>query len=200
MTTVLLIIVSYLIGMVPNQFLYKKIVPLKKLQYVRSDFITAIDTMKHIKEPAFFLTIGTDIIKGLVLGYLGMVFSETGTLALILLLVAIIARNFNPFIGIRNGHGMAILFGGLIMYSPVLLLLMILYTVIIGVAANDLDMAFILSVVLLPVSMAFFSDPLGAVIVSLLITTMVITHQLMYTKEAAKRTRYEDSKHKNPYL
>lgn len=199
MTTVLLIIASYLIGMIPNKFIYKKIVSVKKLEYVRSDFVTALDAAKHIKEPAFFLTIGTDILKGLLLGYLGMVFSETGTLSLILLLVAIIARNFNPFIGIRNGHGMAILFGGLIMYSPVLLLLMILYTVIVGVAANDLDTGFILSVVLLPVSMAFFTDPLGAIIVSLLITTMVITHQLMYTREAAKRTRYESNKSRSPY-
>ncbi|MFW5838585.1 MAG: glycerol-3-phosphate acyltransferase [Bacillota bacterium] len=194
-----LLIFSYLLGMIPSQFIYQKVVPLKKLQYVRSDYITSLDVIKHIKEPAFFLTVGTDFLKGLILGLLGMAFSESGTLTLIMLLIAIIARNFNVFIGIRNGVGMAILIGGIVIYAPIVLIPMMLFTLIFGFFMNDLNIAFILSVVIMTVSLAFLNDPIGATFVAFVIMAVMITHQLKYTEEAAKRTKYEDSKYHNPY-
>jgi glycerol-3-phosphate acyltransferase PlsY len=199
MVVVGLLVFSYVLGMIPNQFLYQKIVSPKKLEYVRSDFITPLDVFKHIKEPAFFLSVGTDFLKGVILGVLGMVFSETGTLSLIMLLVAIIARNFNVFIGIRNGVGMAILIGGIVVYAPIVLIPMMLFTVIFGFFMNDLNIAFILSVVIMTVSLAFLEDPIGAPFVAFVIMAVMITHQLKYTDEAAKRTKYEDSKYHNPY-
>ena len=197
--TFLLLGLSYIIGMIPNAFIYQKFVPISRLKYVRSDYIDALDMLKHIKEPPFFLTVGTDLLKGVALALLGMFFSESGTLALIMILVAIFARNFNVFIGIRNGHGMAILFGGLMVYAPIVIIPMVLFTMMIGFFSNALDMALVLSVVLLPVSLAFLPDPLGAVIISLMIMCVILTHQLMYAKEAARRTRYKDSRYHNPY-
>lgn len=199
MVVIVLFVLSYVIGMIPNQFLYQKIVSRKKLEYVRSDYITSLDVIKHIKEPAFFLTVGTDFLKGLLLALLGSWLLDSATLVLVMLLIAIIARNFNLFIGIRNGVGMAILIGGIVVYSPVVLIPMALFTIIFGYFMNDLNIAFILSVVIMTVSLAFLDDPIGAPFVAFVIMAVMITHQLTYTTEAAKRTKHEDSKHRNPY-
>lgn len=199
MVAVLLFILSYIVGMVPNQYIYQKIVSRKKLEFVRSDYITSLDVAKHIKEPAFFLTVGTDMLKGFILAALGLWLLDNGTLTLIMLLIAITARNFNIFIGLRNGIGMAILVGGLLVYAPIVLIPMALFTLIFGYFMNDLNIGFILSVVILTVSIAFLDDPIGAPFVAFVIMAVMLTHQLMYTTEAAKRTKYEDSQHRNPY-
>lgn len=199
MINIVLIIIAYIVGMVPNAYFLQGFIKKERLGYVRSDKVGAYKVLVHIKEPAFFMTLLLDLIKGVGLVLLAQWLGSFSSMPAILLLTALIARNFNLFIGIRNGIGVTIIIGGLLVFAPLIVLIYTTVVVIFYLAVHDLDTSLALGTTSIPITLGLMTDSLLTLFIGFLIVIVVFVHKALYVRAAAFRTKYMDYKRDNPF-
>jgi glycerol-3-phosphate acyltransferase PlsY len=192
-------IVAYGVGVIPNALLLKGFLNKKRLGYVRCDMVGSYNILMHIKEPEFYMTLILDLIKGMSLVLLAQWLSSETALGMILLLIAVIARNLNPIIGIRNGVGITIIIGGLLVYAPLVVFIFMTATTIFYMGIHDLDTSFALSSISIPITLGLMSDSLLVLLIGFLLVMAVFVQKMLYVRAAAFRTRYKDHTRGNPF-
>ncbi len=194
-----LLLIAYLIGMMPNEKLLGFLMNKDNLEAVRSDAIGAVKMLQNIKQPAFFMMLLLDVLKGASLVLMAIYLGTWHFLPMLLLLIALIGHNFNPITGIRNGLGIAILSGGLLIYTPVVFVLYLILTIILQLFINDLDTASALGTIVIPISSALILQEVHSIIIGIAIIMVVFIQKTVYIQYAAFRTDYGDYKTNNPF-
>ncbi|MFP4078191.1 MAG: glycerol-3-phosphate acyltransferase [Candidatus Izemoplasmataceae bacterium] len=199
MIALFLIVGAYVVGMIPNAYVLQVFLDKEKLGHVRSDKVGSYDVYTHIKEPEFYMTVMLDLFKGASVVFLASQLSNQVALPAFLLLVTVIARNFNVIIGIRNGIGITIILGGLLVYAP---LIVLIYTVVVLVfysGVHDLDTSLTLGTVVIPITLAFTVDSLLVLLIGFALVMAIFVHKFLYIRAAAFRTRHADHHRDNPF-
>ncbi len=194
-----LILLAYVLGMIPNIYILRPFFTHDKLDYVRSDEVGTYKVFVNFKKPEFFMVVALDFLKGFLLVLLTMFIDTWSFLPMLLILVAVIARNFNLFIGFRNGLGIAIMMGGLALYAPWILLIYAVLVIIIQLFINDLDSALAMSTIVIPVGSAFLIEAIHSILLGIFLVAVVFIHKIIYTQAAAFRTRHRDFTRENPF-
>ncbi|MFW6298409.1 MAG: glycerol-3-phosphate acyltransferase [Bacillota bacterium] len=199
MVALALVVGAYVLGMIPNAYVLQAFLDKERLKHVRSDQIGAYEVYIHIKEPEFFMTILLDLIKGALVVFLATWLSDSEALPAMLLLVMVIARNFNVFIGIRNGFGITMILGGLLVYAPFLVLIYMVVVLIFYMGVHDLDTSLALGTVTIPITFAFTVESVWVLLIGFALVMAVFVHKFLYVRAAAFRTRYSDHRRDNPF-
>lgn len=200
MINLLLLVLAYVIGMIPNAYILGLFMDKDKLAHVRSDLVGAYKVLINIKKPEFFMTLLLDFLKGALLVSLTLLFETWVFLPMLLILIAMIARNFNVFIGFRNGVGIAILMGGMLIYAPWFILIYLILVLIIAPFINDLDAALAMATIVIPLGSALMIQAVHSVLIGIMIVAVVFVQKIVYTNAAAFRTKYSDYKRGNPFV
>lgn len=200
MTEIILMITAYVIGMIPNAYFLRAFMDKERLGHVRSDQVGAYYILTHIKEPPFYMTLLLDLVKGAGIVLLAQWLSDFSSLPAVLILITLIARNFNVIIGIRNGLGITIILGGLIIYTPLIVLIYAVVVPIFYFAIHDLDTALALSTVSMPIALGLMHDSLLTLLMGILMVMAVFVHKSIYIRAAAFRTKHRDYTRDNPFI
>ncbi|MGM0435731.1 MAG: glycerol-3-phosphate acyltransferase [Bacillota bacterium] len=199
MENLILIVVAYMIGVVPNIYLLRGFIDKERLKLVRADKVGPYYVFTHLKEPAFFMTLLLDLIKGAVLVLLAQWLGSFGPLPIVMLLFAVIARNFNPIIGIRNGLGVAIVMGSLLVYAPLVVLIFAVATSIFYIGIRDLETSLALATTSIPISLGLLVDSLLVLLISIILVIVIIIHKRLFIHASAVRLKYDDNTRNNPF-
>lgn len=194
-----LIVIAYTVGMIPNAYFLQVFINKERLGYVRSDKVGAYKILIHIKEPAFFLTLLLDLLKGAGVVFLAQWLGTFPAMPAILLLTAVIARNFNLVIGIRNGVGLSIIIGGLLVQAPLVILIYGVVSLIFYIAVRDMDTSMALGTTTIPITFGLMTESLLTIFIGFLMVITVFIHKALYIRAAALRTKYIDYKRDNPF-
>ena len=200
MTNVMLIFAAYIVGVVPNIYILRGFMNEKALELVRADKVGPYYVFTHIKEPAFYMSLLLDLLKGSGLVLLAMWLGSFAQLPIVLLLVAIIGRNFNPVIGIRNGLGIAILMGGLLVYAPLIVLVFALATLIFYMGIHDLETSLTMATTSIPITLGLMVDSLIVLVISIIMVVVIFIHKRLFIHASAVRLKRDDSRRNNPFL
>lgn len=200
MINIALLVLAYVIGMIPNAYILGLFMDKEALAHVRSDFIGAYKVLINFKKPEFFMTVSLDFLKGIVLVALTLLFDTWVFLPMLMILIAMIARNFNLFIGFRNGLGIAILMGGMLLYAPWFILIYLILVLILNPFINDLDASLAMATIVVPLGSALILQAVHSVLIGIMIVAVVFIHKIIYIQAAAFRTKYSDYKRDNPFV
>ena len=171
MKSIVIFIISFLIGSVPFGIIVAKVkgVDLKK---VGSGNIGATNVLRSLgKYPALFTLVG-DVLKGTAAVALGRYFGLSPLLAGLVGFGAILGHNFSLFLGFRGGKGVATSFGVLSIYSPQTALFTFIIWIIVVMITKYSSLGALVAFGLLPVSMLFF-DRGNKVVIAVLITILI---------------------------
>jgi len=199
MEDLILIGVAYAVGVVPNIYLLRGFIDKENLKLVRADKVGPYYVFTHLKEPAFFMTLLLDLVKGAGLVLLARWLGSFEPLSIVLLLVAVIARNFNPIIGIRNGLGLAIIMGGLIVMAPLVGLIFAVATSIFYIGLRDLETSLALATTSIPISLGLMVDSLLVLLISIMLVIVIFIHKRLFIHASAVRLKYDDYTRDNPF-
>ena len=199
MINLILIVAAYIVGVVPNIYLLKGFLSTESLKLVRADKVGPYYVLTHIKEPAFFMSLLLDLLKGGGLVLLARVSGSFEPLPIVLLLTAVIARNFNPIIGIRNGFGIAIITGGLLIYAPLVVLIFAVATSIFYIGIRDLETSLTLATTSIPISLGLMVDSLLVLVISIILVIVIFIHKRLFIHATAARLKYRDNMRDNPF-
>lgn len=199
MTNFILIVAAYIVGVVPNIYLLKGFLSTESLKLVRADKVGPYYILTHLKVPAFFMSLLLDLLKGAGLVLLAKWLGSFEPLPVVLLLSAVIARNFNPIIGIRNGLGIAIVIGGLLIYAPLVVLIFAVATAIFYIGIRDLETSLTLATTSIPITLGLMVDSLLVLLISIILVIVIFIHKRIFIHAAAVRLKYHDNTRDNPF-
>ncbi len=127
--TLIIVIISYLIGSFPSAFLAGK---LNKINIMKtgSGNIGGMNTFTSVGKIAGIIVIILDMGKGFLSAYLASKFSNHSiAVPLFAVAAAIIGHNWMIYIGFKGGKGLATLVGGLLYLSPYSILILYFFFV-----------------------------------------------------------------------
>jgi glycerol-3-phosphate acyltransferase PlsY len=118
LNTVVILIVSYLIGSFPSAYIAGKI---KGIDISREGTknVGGMNTITNVGRIAGVMVIITDIGKGALTAYIADRFSEHVFIPLLAVVLAMIGHNWMIYIGFRGGQGVSTFLGGLLYLSPI---------------------------------------------------------------------------------
>lgn len=147
LNTVVILIISYLIGSFPSAYIAGKI---KGINISRegNKNVGGMNTLETVGKSAGIMVIITDIGKGALTAYFASRFSDHIFIPLLAVVFAVIGHNWMIYIGFKGGKGVSAFLGGLLYLSPVTFLF--LYFLFVPIAL------FILKDSYLATSFAFF--------------------------------------------
>ncbi len=114
---VLAVILSYLLGSVPVGLLIGKLWG-RDLRKYGSGNIGTTNALRVLGTGAAVLTLVGDAAKGMLGGYLGLLFSGTNLGMVVGALAAIFGQTYPLYLGFKGGKGVATSFGAVLFLSP----------------------------------------------------------------------------------
>lgn len=117
LNSLILIIISYLIGSFPSAYIAGKIKGID-ITSVGSKNIGGMNTFSSVGKFAGILVIISDIGKGTLSAYIAKRFSDHTLIPLLAVVGAMIGHNWMVYIGFRGGKGIATFLGGILFLSP----------------------------------------------------------------------------------
>ncbi len=171
MTTLLLILFSFLLGSIPFGVLVatSRGVPLRK---VGSGNIGATNVLRSVGKGAAFLTLLGDILKGAIATAAGLMLAEQN--ALIFGLCAILGHDFSPFTGFRGGKGVATSLGVLMTYSPIIAIISVIVWLFIAGVTRYSSLAALVTFLFLPVNFLLFNFTNENFFYSIIMTGLIL--------------------------
>ena len=118
LNTIVILMVSYLIGSFPSAYIAGKIKGIN-ISKEGTRNLGGMNTFKNIGKLAGVTVLITDIGKGALVAYLASRFSEYIFIPLLAVVLAVIGHNWMAYIGFKGGKGVSTFLGGLLYLSPI---------------------------------------------------------------------------------
>ena len=118
LNTVVILLISYLIGSFPSAYIAGKI---KGIDISREGTknVGGMNTITNVGKFAGVMVIITDIGKGTLVAFIADRFSEHVFIPLLAVIFAVIGHNWMVYIGFRGGQGVSTFLGGLLYLTPI---------------------------------------------------------------------------------
>lgn len=174
MTGLMSAIMAYLIGAFPSAYVFGRLFKGVDIRKVGSGNVGGMNTVKEAGLAAGLLTIAVDAGKGALAVYLASLVGGGPYNLPAAAFMVIFGHNFNPFLGLKGGKGLATTLGAFLVLSPQALLFMLLLAIALAVVLRDTNTAAGGAAALFPVlfwvlfqdwTWVIFGSALGLVIV-----------------------------------
>ncbi|MEW5784769.1 MAG: glycerol-3-phosphate acyltransferase [Bacillota bacterium] len=134
-------VMAYLIGAFPTAYVFGRLFRGVDIRKVGSGNVGGMNTVKEAGVAAGLLTIAVDTGKGALAVYLAALVGGGAESMPAAALMAILGHNFNPFLGLKGGKGLATTLGAFLVLSPTALLFMLLLALVLAVVLRDANTA-----------------------------------------------------------
>lgn len=118
MINLILLILAYFLGAIPSAYLFSRLFKNLDVREVGSGNVGAMNTLRYVGFLPGIMTLIADVAKGALAVYLASVYGTWPFLALPAAFMAILGHNYNLFLRLKGGKGLASLIGSLYIISP----------------------------------------------------------------------------------
>lgn len=173
-------LIAYLIGSVNFAIIFSKKIAGFDVREKGSKNAGTTNVLRTVGKKAAILTLICDILKGVISVLLAILASkiwkntDLEILKYLAGLMAIVGHTLPIYYGFKGGKGVATALGVLLMVNPQIGLICLVFALTIMVATRWVSLGSILAAVLFPILTIFMLDDLGAKIISILISGLVI--------------------------
>ena len=172
--SVVIFILSYLLGSIPNGLIFGKLIWKKDLRQFGSGNIGATNAWRVIGKPAGLFIFALDFLKGA----LGVFIAEDfigEPLAMILAgLFAIIGHSFSVFLDFHGGKGVATGLGVIAMLMPEVTAIVFLIWLVTVFLTRYVSLGSILASIFVPILAIIFSEPTEFILFGALAAVFII--------------------------
>ena len=162
--TVAILILSYLLGSIPNGLIFGRLIWRKDLRKVGSKNIGATNAWRSIGKPAGLLIFALDFLKGALSVLIAQNFSGEPAVMILAGLFAILGHSFSLFLQFHGGKGVATGLGVIAMLMPKITAIVFLVWLAIVFATRYVSLGSIVASICVPVLAIFFGKPTEFVI------------------------------------
>ncbi len=131
LNTIIILLISYLIGSFPTAFIAGKIGGVNILRS-GSGNVGGMNTISQVGKIAGVAVAVIDAGKGMLVAFAAAKFSEHLFIPMLAVVVAVVGHNWMVYIGFRGGKGVAAFLGGLLLLSPYSILFLYLLFIFIA--------------------------------------------------------------------
>jgi len=169
-----ILILSYLLGAIPNGLIFGKLIWKKDLRRFGSGNIGATNAWRVIGKQAGILIFLLDFLKGALSVVLAKVFVGSALIMVAAGLLAILGHTFSIFLKMRGGKGVATGLGVIAMMMPKVTAIVFLTWLVIFLVTRYVSVASIIAAALTPILAIIFAEPIEFIILSLLAAAFII--------------------------
>ncbi len=169
---------AFLIGAIPSGFLVGLFHGIDIREH-GSKNIGATNAKRVLGKRAGIFTLISDILKGIVVSYLGILLEKyyylpSFSLAPFLGACAVYGHCFSPFLGFKGGKGVATSFGAFIVLAPKEALLLVLVFVLVVSISKYVSLGSIIGATVMPILVYFFNKSLDQLFISCLLISILV--------------------------
>ena len=163
-----ILVLSYLLGSIPNGLIFGKLIWKKDLRKVGSGNIGATNAWRNLGKAAGLLIFALDFLKGAISVFIAQEFSGEPAIMILAGIFAILGHSFSLFLKFRGGKGVATGLGVIAMLIPKVTAIVFLIWLAIVFVTRYVSLGSIIASVCVPLLAIFFGEPtefilLGAV-------------------------------------
>ncbi|MBO4401798.1 MAG: glycerol-3-phosphate 1-O-acyltransferase PlsY [Selenomonadaceae bacterium] len=162
--TALVLIVSYLLGSIPNGLIFGRLIWKKDLRRYGSGNLGATNAWRVLGKPAGLLIFALDFMKGVLSVMLAQIFAGTPTVMVLAGLLAILGHACSIFLKFKGGRGVATGLGVIAFMMPAVTSIVFLVWLAIVLATRYVSLGSIVAAVLVPILALVFGYELAFVI------------------------------------
>ncbi|MDD5569445.1 MAG: glycerol-3-phosphate acyltransferase [Candidatus Pacebacteria bacterium] len=129
-----LFIVAYLLGSIPSGYLVTKLSTKKNIMEVGWRKTSSSNVFKNVGAWQAALTMILDVAKGFASVYIAYKLGAPVYVEALCGAIAVLGNNWSIFLNFSGGRGLATLIGGLVFFSPVILLIILIPTILFAIA------------------------------------------------------------------
>ena len=169
-----ILILSYLLGSIPNGLIFGKLIWKKDLRQFGSGNIGATNAWRVIGKQAGILIFLLDFLKGAISVMLAKIFVGSALVMVAAGLLAIIGHTFSIFLKLRGGKGVATGLGVIAVMMPKVTAIVFLTWLIIFLVTRYVSVASIVAAALTPILAVIFDEPIEFIILGLMAAAFII--------------------------
>ena len=155
--TFIILLLSYILGSIPNGLIFGKIIWNKDLRTVGSKNIGATNAWRTIGKPAGILIFALDFLKGALSVYLAQILIGTALAMTLAGIFAIVGHSFSCFLKFHGGKGVATGLGVITILMPKISLVAFLIWLAIVYVTRYVSLGSIVAAICVPL-FAFITD------------------------------------------
>lgn len=187
---ILVAIISYLIGSIPNGYLIGKYFFNQDIRTLGSGNVGSTNALRNFGRSAGIATLICDASKGFIAVFIADKIGDLGTIAIALLFV-VIGHMYSIFLHFKSGKGVATSFGALIYIDLKFVLILVAIFLLVVLLSKMVSLGSILAAAS-AIVVGYFYFGLGQIYYSILIVAALIIYK---HKSNIKRIRnHEESK------
>ena len=169
-----ILILSYLLGAIPNGLIFGKLIWKKDLRRFGSGNIGATNAWRVIGKQAGILIFLLDFLKGALSVVLAKIFVGSALVMVAAGLLAILGHTFSIFLNLRGGKGVATGLGVIAMMMPKVTAIVFVTWLVIFLVTRYVSVASIIAAALTPILAIIFAEPIEFIILALLAAAFII--------------------------
>lgn len=158
--TILILILSYFLGSIPNGLIFGKLIWKKDLRNFGSGNIGATNAWRTLGKPAGLLIFALDFLKGSLSVFLAEKILQEPLLMILAGIFAIIGHTFSIFLKFHGGKGVATGLGVIAMLMPKITVIVFLIWLAIVFVTRYVSLGSIVASVCVPILAIFFGEPI----------------------------------------
>lgn len=151
MVDILLLLFAYLLGSIPNAYLFGKLFKGVDVRTFGIGNVGAMNTFVHVGFLPGMLTLLTDVAKAALPVFLSTRYGTHPYVPMLAFGMVIVGHNYPLFLKFKGGKGLACLVGALLIIEPIDILIIYGIIGIIGLAIHDVKVASGIGVFSLPI-------------------------------------------------
>ena len=189
--TAVILILSYLLGAIPNGLIFGKLIWKKDLRNFGSGNIGATNAWRVIGKPAGLLIFALDFLKGLLSVFIAKDFLGEPLVMILAGLCAIIGHSFNIFLQFHGGKGVATGLGVIAMLIPEVTAIVFLIWLVIVFITRYVSLGSIVAAIFVPLLAIFFDEPTEFVMLGALAAVFIT---IRHKENIARLSRGDENK------
>ena len=189
--TVVILILSYLLGAIPNGLIFGKLIWKKDLRNFGSGNIGATNAWRVIGKPAGLLIFALDFLKGLLSVFIAEDFLGEPLIMIFAGLFAILGHSFSVFLKFHGGKGVATGLGVIAMLMPEVTAIVFLIWLVIVFITRYVSLGSIVAAIFVPLLAIFFDKPTEFVMLGALAAVFIT---IRHKENIARLSRGDENK------
>ena len=158
--SILILVLSYLLGSIPNGLIFGKLIWKKDLRNFGSGNIGATNAWRVIGKPAGLLIFALDFLKGALSVFLAQEILQEPLLMILAGIFAIIGHTFSIFLKFHGGKGVATGLGVIAMLMPEITVIVFLVWLAVVFVTRYVSLGSIVASICVPTLAIFFDEPI----------------------------------------
>ena len=154
-----ILVLSYLLGSIPNGLIFGKLIWKKDLRKVGSGNIGATNAWRNLGKPAGLLIFALDFLKGALSVLLAENFNGEPLVMILAGFFAILGHSFSLFLKFHGGKGVATGLGVIAMLMPKVTAIVFLIWLTIVFVTRYVSLGSIVASICVPLLAIFFDEP-----------------------------------------